>query len=335
MGGEQFHISIYGGSKIIGQGRDFLREQASTLNSTMNDFIQCCNDEKEAFEQSVNSMENQCHNSARLAEEAERLPSKAQSKVFMAGEAYDLFFSFINEARSMVNEATHFLTRANEAIENHRKQLIDIKQKLEYVQLNIDNQNSAIENAMNEIKDYETVYDDSIRSRNYVSADGALRSIDSCKARIEGIREPFLRQYMEEKNKLESEKAEHEEGLAFARQIKASSEAALAAAQAHLQFCQQKVAEAKALKQKACALEQKAHVCQDNANKSSSDDVEKLAVLKQRANESAQILKELADNSLKVQCNTSENLLDNASIMDKLAELMYEYETYSISGGIL
>ena len=80
-------------------------------------------------------------------------------------------------------------------------------------------------------------------------------------------------------------------------------------------------------------MEQKAKANQVDAEKAHSNDVDKYQELKKTAKDSARYLGELADKSLSIQRDASDNLCDNAAIMDKLSGLMYKYETYSLDRG--
>ena len=132
---------------------------------------------------------------------------------------------------------------------------------------------------------------------------------------------------------LNARKAQEE--LNYAQKKLHAAEKALQAAQAHLQLCQQKVSEAEALCRRAEALAQKAYNNQNEAERNSVNDKDKLHELKDKAHDSERCLDELTDNSWKIQRASSENLNDNAAIMDKLSGLMDDYETYSLDGGRL
>jgi hypothetical protein len=87
------------------------------------------------------------------------------------------------------------------------------------------------------------------------------------------------------------------------------------------------------LKNRVEGLVQKGKNSEESALEAWSADSDKLEELKKTAKKSAQILEDLADNSFSIQRDASDNLCDNAAIMDKLSGLMHDYETYSLDGG--
>lgn len=327
----QFDIFIWGGSETVAGGRDFLRSQDTELNRAMNDFMQCCKEEKAAFEQSVNAMGNQCYNSAQLAEDAKNIADKAYQKVFQADQCLSIFNNFVPNAESMVYEAKSLLDAAECSISNYTAQLRSAKSDLERTESNISTQNNYIKNEQDNLKIYQR---DLKEATDQLRIDTAKTNIEQTKSRIESMRNhPSYQGDLERASSLKNDIIRFKEDLAKAQSVKSAAETALAAAHSHLQLCRQKLSEAGTLKRRAEALEQKAKANQAGAEKAHHGDNEKYRQLKKTAKESARLLGELADNSMNIQRNASDNLCDNASIMDKLSGLMYDYETFSLDGG--
>ena len=337
MAGEQFHIYIHDGANTVAYGRDFLREQDAELNRAMTEFMQARKEEKEAFDQSVDAMGNQCYNSAQLVkdaengvwkaakrlEEAEWCRSRINDFILPAEENVSYTERLVESANSMIQSAENSVANAKNSIAGYQNQIKEYElqnkrdaEEIEKIQKGLaEDQKNGYDNPtwrrskMDDIKTY----------RGYIEYRNSS-DIYHCKQDLKHARE---------------ELGKAQEELDRAQKMKDAAEKALAAARQHLELCQQKLAEAEALKRRAEALKQKACSNLDNAEKAQKADEEKLHELKSRAKESARSLGELSDNSLSIQRNASDNLCDNAAIMDKLSGLMYDYETYSLDGGKL
>lgn len=331
MAGEQFHIYIHDGANTVAYGRDFLREQDAELNRAMTEFMQGCRDEKEAFEQSIDAIGNQCYNSSQLAEDAWNIVGKAERRVWQAKDCFSLMEATVGPAEGMVEKATTSLELAEDAICRLSRNIEYAKSNLKSAQDSIDTQNDYIRQAQDEIKRYQQ---DLKNASNQNSFECAQKNIEQKQEYIKSIKNhPSYCADSERISTLKNDITKFKEELAQAREAKNAAAAALAAARNHLAQCQQKVSEAEALKRQAEALEQKAKANQVDAEKAHSNDVDKYQELKKTAKDSARYLGELADKSLSIQRDASDNLCDNAAIMDKLSGLMYKYETYSLDRG--
>ena len=331
MAGEQFHIFIYGGSETVAHGRDFLCEQDAELNRSMNDFMQGCKDEKDAFDQSIDSMGNQCYNSNMLYDEAKNIRWKAEERMHRAEWCINTFQGLVNDAQGYVTQAEDAIRTAESKISTCQDNISDRQWWIDSYQSDIDIAKERIKNSQDELK----------KHREWLANASSQDSASSEKSRIEHDKYEIERNediVAGKQKDIESKRAElkvYQQQLAQAEKMKSAAEKALAAAQTHLQLCQQKLSEAGALKNRAEALVQKAKNSEDTALKAWSADSDKLEELKKTAKKSAQVLEDLADNSLNIQRDACDNLGDNAAIMNKLAELMYDYETYSLDGGKL
>ena len=333
MAGEQFHIFIYGGSETAARGRDFLRGQDAELERSANGFLQCCRNEQEAFECTIKSMDAQYSNSWNLANEAKPPVDKARNLICKADGIVSMFSNYASVAEQMVVEAESLLSRANHALECCRMELYRTNDELKSVQDSIKDKQSRIKGFQNEIKMYREKYKDAVKSGSQGAASEARGNIERCQSCIKSIEEPFLHWDQERCEKLSEKKDLYDRKFKFYTQMRTDAEAARGAAQAHLQICRQKVVEAEALKRRTEALAQRANANLENAEKSHRDDCEKSRLLKKNAKESKRQLSDLSDGSSRIQRDASENLRDNAAIMDKLVRLMYDYENFSISGG--
>ena len=333
MAGEQFHIYIHDGANTVAYGRDFLREQDAELNRAMTEFMQGCKEEKEAFDQSVDAMGNQCYNSSQLAEDARNIVDKAQQRVWQANDCFSLMEATVYPAEDMVQQAADLLKLAEDAIDRLSTNIEDAKSNLKSAQDNIDSQNDYIRQAQDEIKRYQKDLKDASDQNSFESAQ---KNIEQQQEYIKSIKNhPSYRADSERISTLKNDITKFKEELAQAREAKNAAAAALNAARNHLAQCQQKVSEANALKNKAAAYYTNAENNQKTAVQAHDKDVDKYQETKKKAKESARVLGELSDNSLSIQRNASDNLCDNAAIMDKLSGLMYDYETYSLDGGKL
>ena len=335
MAGEQFHIYIHDGANTVAYGRDFLREQDAELNRAMTEFMQACKEEKEAFDQSVDAMGNQCYNSAQLVKDAENAVWKATKRleeaewcrsrindfILPAEENVSYTERLVESANSMIQSAENSVANAKNSIAGYQNQIKEYELQNKHDAEEIKKEQAGLKQAQKNNDTYWiNAHQDSIKSyQNYIEYRNSS-DIYHCKQDLKHARE---------------ELGKAQEELDRAQKMKDAAEKALAAARQHLELCQQKLAEAEALKRRAEALKQKACSNLDNAEKAQKADEEKLHELKSRAKESARSLGELSDNSLSIQRNASDNLCDNAAIMDKLSGLMYDYETYSLDGGKL
>ena len=130
MAGEQFHIYIHDGANTVAYGRDFLREQDAELNRAMTEFMQACKDEKEAFDQSIDSMGNQCYNSNQLHEEAKSIAWKAEERVRNADACLMNMRGYISNAESWVYQAEDAIRTAESEISTCEGNISSLKQDI-------------------------------------------------------------------------------------------------------------------------------------------------------------------------------------------------------------
>jgi len=325
----QFDIFIWGGSETVAGGRDFLREQDAELNRAMNDFMQCCKEEKAAFEQSVNAMGNQCYNSAQLADSAEKIAWKADERLNRADSCLGTMREYVGPAERWVEGAEMTIRSAEAEISSCEIHISGLDQDIERESSTIEAHQIWIKSSQENINRYREWME------NDTTESGRQTNIGRIKAEQYSI-EREQSHINDSKRKISScndEKSRVQDRLAAAQKKKSAAEIALAAARTHLQLCRQKVAEAEKLKRQAEVLKRKTADNKTAAEKARDADSDKLWKLKAAAKESVRVLGGLSDNSLSVQRKESDNLVDNASIMEKLAELMYDYETFSLDGG--